>query len=74
MALAARLEGLLPDTGPSAHQLAYIYAACGEEDSALRALTRAVALGEPTELIRQEDEFADLRDRQDFQTLVGGTG
>ncbi len=74
MALAARLEGLLPDTGPSAHQLAYIYAACGEEDSALRALTRAVALGEPTELIRQEDEFADLRDRQDFQALVGGTG
>jgi Flp pilus assembly protein TadD len=74
IALTARLEGLLPDTGPSAHQLAYVYAACGEDDSAMRALTKAVALGESAELIRQEDEFAALRDRQDFQALVGDAG
>jgi len=72
MTLASRLETLLPETGPNAHQMAYIYALCGDGDAAVRALTRAVELGEPADIIRQEDEFADLRGRQDFVALVGG--
>ena len=72
MTLVPQLEETLPDTGPSAHTLAYIYALCDESDAALEALTRAIALGESTELIRQEDEFRSLRDRPDFQALVGG--
>ena len=71
MTMVPRLEELLPDTGPSAHMLAYIYALCGESDAAVEALTRAIALGESTELIRQEDEFQSLRDRRDFRALVG---
>jgi Flp pilus assembly protein TadD len=74
MTLAPQLEGMLPDTGPNAHMLAYINALCGEEDAAIEMLTRAIALGESTELIRQEDEFRSLRDRPEFRALVGGTG
>lgn len=70
LGLARQLEDLLPDTGPNAHQLAYVYALCGERDSAVQALARAVAHGESVELIRQEDEFRSLRDRPDFQALV----
>ena len=29
--LASQLEGLLPDTGPNAHFLAYVYALCGND-------------------------------------------
>jgi serine/threonine-protein kinase len=72
MTLVPELEELLPDTGPNAHMLAYINALCGEGDAAIEALTRAIALGESTQLIRQEDEFRSLRGRPDFQALVGG--
>jgi len=68
--LMPELEELLPDTGPNAHQLAYIYALCREDDAAVEALARAIDHGEPIELIRQEDEFRSLRDRPDFQALV----
>jgi len=71
MTLVSRLEALLPETGPSYHQMAYIYALCGDGDAAIQALARAVELGEPAEIIRQEDEFADLRGRVDFVALVG---
>ncbi len=74
MTLVPELEDLLPNTGPNAHMLAYVNALCGEEDAAIDALSRAITLGQSTELIRQEDEFQALHDRQDFQTLVGGTG
>jgi serine/threonine-protein kinase len=74
MTLAPQLEKLLPDTGPNAHMLAYIHALCGEDDAAIDALARAIALGQSTELIRQEDEFRSLRDRPDFRALVGGSG
>jgi tetratricopeptide (TPR) repeat protein/TolB-like protein len=70
LGLARQLEELLPDTGPNAHQLAYVYALCGKHDAAVQALARAVAHGESVELIRQEDEFRSLRDRPDFQALV----
>jgi len=69
--IASRLQTLLPETGPAAHQMAYIYAMCGEDDAAVQALARAIKLGEPAEIIRQEDEFANLRGRQDFVALVG---
>jgi Flp pilus assembly protein TadD/TolB-like protein len=72
MTLVPQLEEMLPETGPNAHMLAYINALCGEEDAAIGALTRAIALGESTALIRQEDEFRSLRDRPDFQALLGG--
>jgi len=72
--LTPPLEELLPDTGPSAHQLAYVYALCGESDAAVEALTRAIAHGESVELIRQEDEFRSLHDRPDFQALVAEVG
>jgi tetratricopeptide (TPR) repeat protein len=74
MTLAPQLEELLPDTGPNAHVLAYINALCGEDDAAIDALARAIALGQSTELIRQEDEFRSLHGRPDFQALVGGVG
>jgi Flp pilus assembly protein TadD len=72
MRLMPELEELLPDTGPNAHQLAYIYALCRHGDAAVQALARAIAHGEPPELIRQEDEFRSLHDRPDFRALVAG--
>jgi len=74
MTLVPQLEDLLPDTGPNAHMLAYINALCGEEDAAIEALKRAIALGESPELIRQEDEFRSLRDRPDFRALMERSG
>jgi tetratricopeptide (TPR) repeat protein/TolB-like protein len=74
MTLVPQLEEALPDTGPNAHMLAYINALCGEGDAAIEKLTKAIALGESTALIRQEEEFRTLRERQDFQALVGGVG
>ena len=71
MTMVPQLEELLPDTGPNAHMLAYIYALCSEGDAAMEALARAIALGQSTELIRQEDEFRSLRGRPDFRALVG---
>ncbi len=70
--LARELAAVLPDTGPSAHQLAYVYALCGDGDAAVAAIARALAHGESAELIRQEDEFRSLRARPDFKALVGG--
>jgi len=70
MTLMPELEELLPDTGPNAHQLAYVYALCRRNDEAVQALARAIDHGEPVELIRQEDEFRSLHDRKDFQDLV----
>ena len=72
MTLASGLEITLPETGPNAHFLAYVYALCGNDDAAMNALARAISLGESPELIRQEDEFRALRGRPDFQALVGG--
>jgi tetratricopeptide (TPR) repeat protein/TolB-like protein len=74
LSLVSQIGELLPDTGPNAHVLAYVYALCGEEDAAIEALKRAIALGEPAELISQEDEFQSLRHRSDFRALVGETG
>ena len=74
IALMPELERLLPDTGPNAHQLAYIYALCRHDDAAVRALARAIAHGEAVELIRQEDEFRFLRERPDFKALTTSGG
>ena len=70
LSLTGELRSTLPDTGPSAHQLAYIFAMCGEDDAAMAAIRRALELGETAEMIRQEDEFRALRSRPEFIALV----
>jgi len=74
LSLTDELRKMLPDTGPSAHQLAYIFAMCGEEEDAMAAIRRALELGETAEMIRQEDEFRALHARPEFMALVGGAG
>jgi len=73
LSLTDELRSTLPDTGPSAHQLAYIFAMCGEDDDAMAAIRRALELGETAEMIRQEDEFRALHARPDFIELVGSS-
>jgi len=70
LSLTDELHRILPDNGPSAHLLAYIFAMCGENDAAMDAIRRAVELGEPADLIRQEDEFRALRSRPEFIALM----
>jgi tetratricopeptide (TPR) repeat protein len=71
--LAAELRREIPESPRDLHDLAYVFALCGEEEPALEALERAVALGFSAELIRKEDEFAPLRHLERFRTL-GGAG
>jgi serine/threonine protein kinase/tetratricopeptide (TPR) repeat protein len=68
--LAEELDGTAPDTGPIAHQLAYVYAICGDDDAAIGAIRRAIELGDSAELIRHEDEFRGLREHPEFIALV----
>ncbi len=68
--LAGELRETIPDTGPNAHQLAYVYALCGDDDEAIVAIRRAIERGEPAELIRREDEFRALHERPEFIALV----
>jgi serine/threonine protein kinase/tetratricopeptide (TPR) repeat protein len=70
LSLTDELRSALPDSGPSAHQLAYIFAMCGEDDAAMDAVRHAIELGESAEMIRQEDEFSALRSRPEFMALV----
>ncbi len=72
LALTDELPRTLPDTGPNTHQLAYIFAICGDDDAAIGAIRRAIELGDSAELIRHEDEFRTLHARPEFITLVGG--
>ena len=74
LSLTDELRSTLPDTGPSAHQLAYVFAMCGEDEDAMAAIRRALELGETAEMIRQEDEFRALHARPEFIALVGGSG
>ncbi len=69
--LAEELEATLPESGPNAHQLAYVFALCGRPAAALTALQRAVALGESPATIRREQEFESLRGSPGFEELVG---
>ncbi len=68
--LAHELATILPDTGPNAHRLAYIYGMCDDQNAALTAIRRAIELGESADLIRQEDEFQALRTQPEFIALV----
>ncbi|MGD8440987.1 MAG: protein kinase [Holophagae bacterium] len=70
LTLNDELRRTLPDTGPNAHQLAYVFAICGEEDAAVDAVRRAIELGQSAELIREEDEFRALHERPEFTALV----
>ena len=70
LALNDELRRTLPDTGPNAHQLAYVFAICGDEDAAMDAVRRAIELGQSADLIREEDEFRVLHEREEFIALV----
>ena len=70
VSLAEELATILPDTGPNAHRLAYIYGMCDDEDAALKSIRHAIELGESAEIIRQEDEFRALRSNPEFIALV----
>ena len=74
LALTGELRRTMPDTGPNAHQLAYVYAICGDDDAAMGAIRRAIELGDSAELIRHEDEFRALRAHPEFIALVGDSG
>ena len=67
--LAAELRREIPESPRDLHDLAYVFALCGEEEPALEALERAVELGFSAQLIRKEDEFAPLRHLARFQAL-----
>jgi serine/threonine-protein kinase len=69
--LAAELQAELPQTGEFAHYRALVHAVCGQRIAALEALRVAIELGFSTELIREEDEFADLHKDPEFLDLVG---
>jgi hypothetical protein len=69
--LAAELEIELPQTGQFAHDRALAHALCSERIAAMDALRDAIELGFSTELIREEDEFANLREDPEFLELVG---
>jgi TolB-like protein/Flp pilus assembly protein TadD len=64
--LASELRRTLPETARDLHDLAYVFALCRQDNAAITALQRAVALGFSTALIAREDEFARLRDRPGF--------
>ena len=72
--LAEELEATLPESGPNAHQLAYVFALCGRPAAALTALQRSIALGESPATIRREQVFESLRGSPGFAELVGGAG
>ncbi|MFQ5526072.1 MAG: protein kinase [Thermoanaerobaculia bacterium] len=69
--LADRLKTDLPATGQNAHDRAWVHALCDEREEALDAIRVAISLGVSGELIRQEDEFARLRDDAVFLALTG---
>jgi Flp pilus assembly protein TadD len=52
------------------HLAARVYALCGDADSALAGLRRAIALGVPPRVIQAEDEFARLATDSRFRTLL----
>jgi len=70
LSLTGELRRTMADTGPNAHQLAYVYAICGDDNAAIGAIRRAIELGDSADLIRHEDEFKALRERPDFIALV----
>ncbi len=64
------LEPELPRTANNLHRLAHVHALCGRNEQALGAIEAAIALGFSREIIRQESEFAGLRDTPAFVALV----
>jgi TolB-like protein/Flp pilus assembly protein TadD len=62
----------LPEGAENVHRLAYVYALCGEKAKALAQVKRALDMGIAANLLREEDEFASLRDDPTFKALVDG--
>jgi len=71
MALADRLQTELPEVGEYHHDRAVAYAICGNRESALRALSRAIDLGVSPDFIGKEDEFQSFKDDPGFIELMG---
>jgi tetratricopeptide (TPR) repeat protein len=69
---ALELQGSIAQTAFSAHELAYVFALCGNRDQALEAVRQAIEQGISPKLMSQEDEFALLRDDPEFQALTSG--
>jgi Flp pilus assembly protein TadD len=67
---AETLWEAMPRSAQVSHDLAQVWALCGERESALEALELAVEAGLAGELIRQEDEFRSLRDLPRFRALT----
>jgi serine/threonine-protein kinase len=74
LALAADREGTPPARASDVHRLGVAYALCGDPLRAIAALDRAVELGFPIEVMRQESELESLRELPEFQRLVGDAG
>ena len=73
-ARATIAEGLAvhPDSGGLYYELACLEATVGQADAALRALRRAVELRpDCATSARTDDDFASLRDRPEFDALLG---
>jgi Tfp pilus assembly protein PilF len=69
--LALELRQKIPETARDLHDLALVFALCGEQQQALEALDKAVELGFAAELIAIEDEFESLRGLPEWEELVG---
>ncbi|MGB6002501.1 MAG: tetratricopeptide repeat protein, partial [Thermoanaerobaculia bacterium] len=70
--LAHQLGAELPETADNWHDLAAVHAICAQNDEAVSALKKALRLGFPAELVREEDEFQSVRESAAFQELTGG--
>ena len=71
-ALGAVQDTLIARNADLTHQLAKTYAVCGRRAEALAAVRRAVGLGVPPALLRDEDEFAALVGDPAFPTAPMG--
>jgi serine/threonine protein kinase/Tfp pilus assembly protein PilF len=68
------LEKSVGSTPASAHNIAKVYAFCGDEVSALRVIQLAIELGRPIESIAVDEEFESLTNDPEFRLLVEADG
>lgn len=68
--LAATLLRHLPQSAEAAHDLARVFAICGDESMALEALAKAIRNGLSPELIRSQSEFDWLSTHKEFERIL----
>ena len=68
--LAASLLRHLPQSAEAAHDLARVFAICGDEPMALEALAKAIRNGLSPELIRSQSEFDWLSTHKEFERIL----